>query len=355
MKNQLEKCLYKSSSRRLKFPLFSIITLLLTSAIFLLASCTGDAALPVGGTGTTVSSGINEVESIDSSGNIPSPGIEPSPEESLPEITLEEIAYSRNPSEVIEADTDLPEDSSDPDENMPEDYSEIHIPNTPIRNTPSISLPELVVALTFDDGPIQYTNLILDILEIYGGRVTFCVLGYRVEGHRDIIIRAHKMGNEIIGHSWSHPDFTLIDDEAMIHQITGTSDAIEAVIGYRPTIYRAPFGNADDRIESLSAELGYSLLHWSLDPQDWLHRNPDLIYAYIMREVASGDIIVLHDIRPTTAQAMQMVIPSLIERGFTLVTASEILIYRFGSLEPGWVYKGGTHMPTFHGEAMYLR
>ena len=198
-----------------------------------------------------------------------------------------------------------------------------------------------MVALTFDDGPSEYTDLILDLLEAVGGRATFCVLGYRISRRPDTLIRAVELGNEVIGHSWDHRDFSTLNAYNITSQITRTSEAIEAVIGTAPPpIFRAPFGVTNGRVYNVAYDLGYALLHWSVDPQDWLNRCPDWIYYYITKRVVDGSIVLLHDIRATTAEAMIKVIPRLIADGFQLVTASELIKYHYGEILPGERYQG---------------
>jgi len=198
-----------------------------------------------------------------------------------------------------------------------------------------------MVALTFDDGPTAYTNMILDMLEAVGGRATFCVLGNRVDNHPETLRRAIALGSEVIGHSWNHPAYTRLNANAIAEQITRTSAAIEAAIGQPPPpIHRAPYGLVNGRVVSVSGELGYSILHWSVDPQDWANRCADWIYDNLMGRVIDGAIVLLHDIHTTTMEAMERVIPRLIEEGFQLVTASEIIEYFYGELVPGETYEG---------------
>jgi len=205
-----------------------------------------------------------------------------------------------------------------------------------------------MVALTFDDGPSRYTERILDTLETYGGRVTFCVLGNRVEDWQDTIRRAVCQGHEVIGHSWNHRNFARLDADQIAAQITDTSAAIQAVTGSPPPpIFRAPYGRLNTTVRNVSQELGYAILNWSIDPRDWETRNANSIYNYIMDNVQDGSIVVLHDIRPYTSDAMERVIPDLIERGFQLVTASELLEYFYGELVPGWEYARGHDIPEW--------
>ena len=201
-----------------------------------------------------------------------------------------------------------------------------------------------MVALTFDDGPHSiYTTAILDVLEEYGARATFCVLGNRVHNHADIIRRMVAMGSEVMGHSWSHPDMTRLGTNGITDQITRTSQAIEEVVGWpTPPIFRAPYGLTNSRVVNTARDMGYSLLHWSVDPQDWAHENrcPYIITDLVMARVTDGSIVLLHDVHTTTMEAARILIPRLIEEGFDLVTASELIDYFYGVMEPGTRYVG---------------
>jgi len=209
------------------------------------------------------------------------------------------------------------------------------------RPIPTTNGTRQIIALTFDDGPIQQTEYILDVLEYHGARATFCVLGYRVEDWASTVLRTIALGSEVVGHSWGHPNFTLISQEEIAQQITDTSAAIESVIGIAPPpIFRAPFGIIDDVVTEVAEELGYSFLHWSVDTRDWEFRDVDHVYNYIIENAVHGAIVLMHDIRPTTAEAMERVVPSLIELGFELVTATELIEYVYGELEPGGFYRG---------------
>jgi peptidoglycan/xylan/chitin deacetylase (PgdA/CDA1 family) len=124
--------------------------------------------------------------------------------------------------------------------------------------------------------------------------------------------------------------------------ITNTENAIYALTGTRTNVFRPPFGAVNAQVESVAAQLGYGILLWSIDPQDWRdgNQNVDHIYNSIINRATDGSIVVLHDIFLTTAQAMERVIPSLIADGFELVTVSEILEHRYGTVTPGATYRG---------------
>jgi len=197
------------------------------------------------------------------------------------------------------------------------------------------------LALTFDDGPGPYTVPILRILEANNSRATFCVIGRSVENSPEVVSRTHNGGHEVIGHSWNHANLTLLSRESIERQILDTSAAIEAATGVAPPpIFRAPYGAVNARVRSTASDLGYSILNWSVDTNDWRYRDVDHIYNHIMERAVDGAIILLHDIHETTYRAMRRVIPSLVERGFELVTAGEIIAQVYGSLVPGEEYRG---------------
>jgi len=198
-----------------------------------------------------------------------------------------------------------------------------------------------MIALTFDDGPVLLTHYLLDILDEYGGRVTFCVIGDMVENGADIVLRAFEAGHEIVGHSWDHQDLARLSVEEIKQQIWDTGAIIEYVTGHAPPpIFRPPFGHFNRRIQHAAYQTGYSVLNWSIDPRDWRDRDEDIIHDHIIYHARDGAIVLLHDIHPTTIYAMRRTIPKLIKMGFELVTATEVIYYVYGELTPGYEFTG---------------
>ena len=204
------------------------------------------------------------------------------------------------------------------------------LPQRPPRNP-----DEKLIALTFDDGPSRHTQRLLDILAKYDSVATFFVLGGRVWDHRYIMQNMIAQGSEAAGHAWHHVDLTRLEAQDIKDQITYTDNAIAAVTGERPPpFFRPPFGHFNSIVREVAQELGVALIHWNINPNDWRYRDADFIYEYIMYNARNGGIVLLHDIHETTVDAMERVIPSLVERGFRLVTVS----YLLGETVPGNVY-----------------
>ena len=266
----------------------------------------------------------------------------------IPFLEIETYEYPPQKPEPDEIQEELYESEYIQEESYNDEYYSLDMPIfSAIPQTPeAIRNPEFdpnipMIALTFDDGPSDYTGLILEILYRYGARATFCIIGRTANGRQSVIRRIVEYGSEVLGHSWNHRRFTEIDADELTWQILDTSNLIYRITGQRPPrLMRPPYGDIDDDARLVAERLGYSFLMWSLDPRDWEFRDAERVYDNIMSQIRAGAIIVLHDTRATTAEAMERVIPSLIEQGFQLVTASELIAHHYGSLIPGRLYRG---------------
>ncbi len=208
----------------------------------------------------------------------------------------------------------------------------------PVQET-DIDPNKPMVALTFDDGPSVYTTRILDLLETYNVRATFFVVGSRVSSYPDTIRRCAEAGNEIGIHTWSHAKLTELSEEEILAQIVDTYNAVQQYAGFTCAAVRPPTGAYNDTVKAVAAELGLYLANWSVDTLDWQTRDADATYEAIMSDVFDGAIILCHDLYETTAEAMERVIPALIEQGYQLVTVSELLSYSDGGIVPGNLYR----------------
>ncbi|MCL1952834.1 MAG: polysaccharide deacetylase family protein, partial [Oscillospiraceae bacterium] len=214
------------------------------------------------------------------------------------------------------------------------------IPNLPPQNT-DIDPSKPMIALTFDDGPSKYTPQILDILERYGCRATFCVVGNLVDARKDTVKRASDLGCEVIGHSWDHRDLSKLSAEEIKEELNDTSAVIESATGVSPRMYRPPYGAVGGAVKSTSAQLGYAMIHWSVDPEDWKTRNADAVYSAVMGHANDRAIILSHDLYGSTVDAYARIIPELLFKGYQLVTVSELMYYSGITLEAGVVYYSG--------------
>ncbi len=193
-----------------------------------------------------------------------------------------------------------------------------------------------MIALTFDDGPNKKTTIpILDILKEYNGVATFFILGNRVSNNVDILQRMLEEGSEIGNHSYNHKELTKISSEELRAQIMNTQDVVIDSIGNEPKFMRPTYGSYDDNLKS---NVGMPLILWSIDTLDWKSRNSKKVTDHVLENVKDGDIILMHDIYESTAEAVKLLVPELIDRGYQLVTVSELFEARGETLKDGHIY-----------------
>jgi peptidoglycan-N-acetylglucosamine deacetylase len=193
------------------------------------------------------------------------------------------------------------------------------------------------VALTFDDGPGPYTTRLLATLAAAKVHATFFVIGESARDFPNEVRAEQAQGEQVGDHSWSHPQLTHLDDLQVADQFNRTADEIATLDGQRPTLIRPPYGAVNQRVNTILGTQGAPEILWSVDTLDWLHRDPDSVYTRAMAGVRPGSIILMHDIHPTTVDAVPRLIDALKAQGYTFVTVSQLY---GGTLEPGKVYFG---------------
>ena len=186
-----------------------------------------------------------------------------------------------------------------------------------------------MIALTFDDGPHpKYTMEILEILEEYDIPATFFFVGENVSYYQDTAREVAKRGHEIGNHTYSHPCVNKQSQAAFRDELTRCEDIIQRVVGVCPKLFRPPQGSWNTRVYEIARERDYSVILWDLDTLDWAHTPSENISNYILENVKSGNIILMHDYHSggcTTTDALRMFIPNLIEQGYRFVTVSELI------------------------------
>lgn len=180
-----------------------------------------------------------------------------------------------------------------------------------------------VIALTFDDGPYpKVTGHILDVLEKNGVCATFFVLGSRIEGREDVLTRMEELGCEIGNHSFSHADLTRLSKADCQRELSDTDAEIRRVTGHEASVVRPPYGYYNKAVRSAA---GRPLILWTVDTNDWRGKAPGEIADYVIQQAKEGSVILMHDQQTQTADAMEMIIPTLIDEGFRFVTVSELI------------------------------
>ncbi len=189
---------------------------------------------------------------------------------------------------------------------------------------------EKKVALTFDDGPSDLTEMLLDLAEEFGIKVTFFWVGQNIKEFKVVARRARAEGHTFGNHSFDHADFTKIStDEALRGQIGKTQLIYRNTIGIEPSLMRPPFGRAtDELIEALKDKM--KIVFWSIDAGDWIKENnsADRIANRVISVLHEEAIILMHDggsASCNTIEAVRSIVTACKCRGYDFVTIHDLL------------------------------
>ncbi|MBO5173562.1 MAG: polysaccharide deacetylase family protein [Eubacterium sp.] len=202
---------------------------------------------------------------------------------------------------------------------------------------PTPAPKEKAVALTFDDGPSRDNDgTILETLQANGAHATFFVLGNRARVDGDIMQMILDAGCEIASHSWDHPQLSKIKWKKAKSQIDRTDRIVSKLLnGYQISLLRPPYGSIS---KTMRKKVKKPMILWSLDTEDWKSRNAKKIFNRVKKEVKDGDIILMHDIHPETAEAVKKIVPWLSEQGYDMLTVTELMARKGKTMEGGKAY-----------------
>ena len=210
-------------------------------------------------------------------------------------------------------------------------------PEEPAMPVSAVDPSKPMIALTFDDGPSGATSRILDALEANGGRATFFMVGNRMRSYPSVINRMVALGCEPASHTWDHSYLTKLSEGQIFSNLNQVDDTLQSIAGVRTVIVRPPGGFINDASKAALAKRGTPAVLWSIDTLDWKTRNAQKTIDTVLSNVKDGDIILMHDLYETSADAAAVLIPELKNRGYQLVTVSELASYR-GGMQPGHTY-----------------
>lgn len=148
---------------------------------------------------------------------------------------------------------------------------------------------------TFDDGPSEWTDQILDLLAEHHARALFFVTGMRAQERPETVMRAYLGGHGIGNHGWSHARLTRLTDGEVRDELDRTSRFLESLTGSRPTLFRAPFFGTDDRVNKIAESLGMTHVGASIVPDDWATNDHEAVAGIVLSELQPDSVVSLHD------------------------------------------------------------
>ena len=204
----------------------------------------------------------------------------------------------------------------------------------PAAPAPAPTTGNKVIALTFDDGPGPHTAHLLDILDQYGAKATFFLIGSKVSRQASIVRSIQARGHQLGNHSWSHPELPKLPVDQIASEIDRTNDAIKQATGVTPAILRPPYGAVNGAVLEQLRLRGMSSILWSVDTRDWADRNSDIVCSRAVAGARPGAIILMHDIHQTSVSAVPCILSALKQQGYSFVTVQGLL----SNMAPGAGY-----------------
>lgn len=181
--------------------------------------------------------------------------------------------------------------------------------------------------LSFDDGPTEFTPSLLDFLDTQDFNLTFFVIGSRVYENPQTLQREVSSGHQIGVHTWSHTALTTQTNEEIIAEIKWTEAAIKQAVGVVPKYMRPPYGDVDDRVRAILSQLGYKIVIWDKDTNDWMSGSDPTFKMswvegnfteWVKEDDPTGHVSLEHDLYNQTAAQAPLVVPIVQGAGFTI-------------------------------------
>ena len=182
------------------------------------------------------------------------------------------------------------------------------------------------IAITFDDGPTEYTPEVLDLLKEYEVKATFFCIGKQLLKHpliaKRIIAEGHTIGNHTMNHT---KRFGFLNAEQVLQEITSCDAVIYEILLKKVRFFRPPFGVTNPSVATAVKDTGDRVIGWSNRSLDTLLHHSESIYQRIIKKLKSGDIILLHDTSEKSVAALKKLLDYMVKENYQGVTVDELL------------------------------
>lgn len=183
------------------------------------------------------------------------------------------------------------------------------------------------VAISFDAAwGDQYTDGILEILEKYNVKATFFLVGFWVDKYPDEVKRIYEKGHDVENHSTTHPHMSKLSTEQINQELNTTGDKIQKITGKKPTLFRPPFGDYNNRLIETAKENGYYTIQWDVDSLDWKELGSQPVVDRVTRNAKKGSVILFHNNAKYVLEYLPLVIERLQKEGYEIVPISQLII-----------------------------
>lgn len=198
-------------------------------------------------------------------------------------------------------------------------YITINIYNS--KYTIRASESKKYIAFTYDDGPSEYTPLLIDLLEKNNSSATFFMIGNKMEAKKEIVLKVHNSNSEIGSHTYSHKNLTKLNSTDLNYELEKCDEIFYEITSSHLKYLRPPY----DFYEKSIIKSNYYIVTWNIDPKDWLNKDADKIYNAVIEKACDGCIVIMHDIYEESYEASVKLINTLKKLGYSVVSVSKLI------------------------------
>lgn len=191
----------------------------------------------------------------------------------------------------------------------------------------SVQRSDKVLSISFDAAwGADKTMDILDILDAHQVKTTFFLVGNWVQKYPELVKEIMARGHEIGNHSQTHAHMNALGEQGIRNELRMMSDNVETITGTRPTLFRPPFGEYNDRVVTVARAEGYEVVQWSIDSLDWKNRGTADIVKQCTNRVENGDIVLFHNDSEDILNALPTILKHYQGLGYRVIPISELLL-----------------------------
>lgn len=207
----------------------------------------------------------------------------------------------------------------------------------------NVDTEEKVLSISFDAAwGNANTEGILNILDQYGVKTNFFLVGFWAEKYPELVAELQARGHEVGNHSATHPHMSKLSDSQIREELKRCSDLVQSITGKPTTLFRPPYGEYNDEVVRISQEEGYECIQWNVDSLDWKNISAEDMVRRCTKNVNPGDIVLFHNDSKYILQALPQILEYYQRAGYRVIPISELLLEG-----ETWIDHAGTqHLAT---------
>jgi peptidoglycan/xylan/chitin deacetylase (PgdA/CDA1 family) len=182
------------------------------------------------------------------------------------------------------------------------------------------------IALTFDDGPHEMTEKVLDLLKQFNVKATFFCIGKQIENNPELFKRIIADGHLVGNHSYSHSEnFGFFSTQKVLDEITKTNKLVQQLSGLKMYLFRPPFGVTNPMIAKAISTTKHHVIGWSIRSLDTVYENENIIFERVKNKIKPGGIILLHDTSQKSVNVLERLLLFLKSENYSIVSVDKLL------------------------------